>query len=174
MKWFWILVFMFLSACQTFDYERYARIYRIPDGTVITLNQDLSVAPNQVGTYIQGYQIGDQHRYNANCRLELRTLSDRQRVIAAGDFTVTGVKRESERFSGATSPGVPGVMVASLILGDGPYLLYYATYIYLRSARQPDIFRIKCGHLQDSAMNPRHLTVAEIRVTLEPVMSFRE
>jgi hypothetical protein len=65
-------------------------------------------------------------------------------------------------------------MVASLILGDGPYLLYYATYIYLRSARQPDIFRIKCGHLQDSAMNPRHLTVAEIRVTLEPVMSFRE
>lgn len=42
----------------------------------------------------------------------------------------------------------------------------------MHSDRQPDVFRLVCSHLQDSAQNPRHLTAAELRTALAPVVTW--
>ncbi len=165
-----LLLSVILAACLTLDTEGGYGPYRIPQGTVITLNQELTVAAGLAHVNILGTPIGDRHHYDANCRLETWTLAKTPVTIKTDEFTVTKVTRESYVFSGL----IAGAQYAGPVyFMEGPRLLYYDTHIYLRSPRQPDVYRLTCGHLQDSAMNPRHLTAMEIRKTLEPVMTMR-
>ncbi|MEZ5577696.1 MAG: hypothetical protein R3F44_19470 [Candidatus Competibacteraceae bacterium] len=166
----WVLVVsLLLTACQALDYEDQAPAYRIPAGTVLELHRDLVVPPGQAGVNIQGTAIGDRYRYDAVCRLEVLTVDDAPRPVRADRFTVERVGREWEIFSSRVS----GLRYVALFERDGPHLLLFTTFLYLRSERQPDVFRLACGHLQNSDQNPRHLTVAEIRATLAPVMTLQ-
>ena len=166
----WLLVVsLLLAACQALDYEGQAPAYRIPTGTVLELHRDRIVPPGQAGVNMQGTTIGDRYRYDAVCRLELLTVDDSPRPVRADHFTVERVGREWEIFSSRAS----GLRYVALFERDGPHLLLFTTFLYLRSERQPDVFRLACGHLQNSDQNPRHLTVAEIRATLAPVMTLQ-
>jgi hypothetical protein len=166
----WVLVVsLLLVACQALDYEGQAPAYRIPTGTVLELHRDLIVPPGQAGVNIQGTAIGDRYRYDAVCRLEVLTVDDSPRPVRTDHFTVERVGREWEIFSNRAS----GLRYVALFERDGPHLLLFTTFLYLRSERQPDVFRLACGHLQNSDQNPRHLTVAEIRATLAPVMTLQ-
>jgi hypothetical protein len=160
----------FLTACQSLNDGAYSSALRIAKGTVITLNRELVVPPGQAGVYIPGGSIGDRYTYNATCRLETRSVDGSYRTLKPDAFTVYKVSTEREIFSGL----VPGVWYAQLFnFGDGPHLLQYSTDIYLSSDRQPDVLRLVCTHLQDSASNPRYLTVEEISKTLGQVMTIR-
>lgn len=166
----WVLVVpLLLAACQALDYEGQAPAYRIPTGTVLELHRDLVVPPGQAGVNIQGTAIGNRYRYDAVCRLEVLTVNDSPRPVRTDHFTVERVGREWEIFSSRVS----GLRYVALFERDGPHLLLFTTFMYLRSERQPDVFRLACGHLQNSDQNPRHLTVAEIRATLAPVMTLQ-
>jgi len=166
----WVLVVsLLLTACQALDYEGQAPAYRIPTGTVLELHRDLIVPPGQAGVNIQGTAIGDRYRYDAVCRLEVLTVDDAPRPVRTDHFTVEQVGRAWEIFSSRVS----GLRYVALFERDGPHLLLFTTFLYLRSERQPDVFRLACGHLQNSDQNPRHLTVAEIRATLAPVMTLQ-
>lgn len=166
----WVLVVsLLLTACQALDYEGQAPAYRIPTGTVLELHRDLIVPPGQAGVNIQGTAIGDRYRYDAVCRLEVLTVDDSPRPVRTDHFTVERVGREWEIFSSRVS----GLRYAALFEREGPHLLLFTTFLYLRSEQQPDVFRLACGHLQNSDQNPRHLTVAEIRATLAPVMTLQ-
>ena len=166
----WVLVVsLLLVACQALDYEGQAPAYRIPTGTVLELHRDLIVPPGQAGVNIQGTAIGDRYRYDAVCRLEVLTVDDSPRPVRTDHFTVERVGREWEIFSSRAS----GLRYVALFERDGPHLLLFTTFLYLRSERQPDVFRLVCGHLQNSDQNPHHLTVAEIRATLAPVMTLQ-
>lgn len=166
----WVLVVsLLLAACQALDYEGQAPAYRIPTGTVLELHRDLIVPPGQAGVNIQGTAIGDRYRYDAVCRLEVLTVDDSPRPVRTDHFTVERVGREWEIFSSRAS----GLRYVALFERDGPHLLLFTTFLYLRSERQPDVFRLACGHLQNSDQNPRHLTVAEIRATLAPIMTLQ-
>jgi len=166
----WVLVVsLLLTACQALDYEGQAPAYRIPTGTVLELHRDLIVPPGQAGVNIQGTAIGDRYRYDAVCRLEVLTVDDSPRPVRTDHFTVERVGREWEIFSNRAS----GLRYVALFERDGPHLLLFTTFLYLRSERQPDVFRLACGHLQNSDQNPRHLTVAEIRATLAPIMTLQ-
>ncbi len=166
----WVLVVsLLLVACQALDYEGQAPAYRIPTGTVLELHRDLIVPPGQAGVNIQGTAIGDRYRYDAVCRLEVLTVDDSPRPVRTDHFTVERVGREWEIFSSRAS----GLRYVALFERDGPHLLLFTTFLYLRSERQPDVFRLACGHLQNSDQNPRHLTVAEIRATLAPIMTLQ-
>lgn len=165
---------LLLAACQALDYENTSSAYRIPAGTVITLNRDLTVPSGQAGVYIPGRSIGDRYTYDSSCRLETNTVAAAPVTLIPDQFVVYKVSRESQIYSGI-APGTlfAGPLFAGSMFRDGPHLLYYATYLYLRSDRQPDVRRLVCSHLQDSASLPRHLTVAEIRTTLADVMTIR-
>lgn len=158
---------LLLTACQVLEVAGDARADRLPRGTPLDLHQNLTVPPDQAGVFIQGTRIGDRYRYDAVCRLETRTVAATFRTVTADRFTVERVRQEWERFSQRES----GLRRVGLFDGDGPALLRFSTILYLRSERQPDVFRLVCSHLQDSAQQPRHLTAAEIRTVLAPVMT---
>jgi hypothetical protein len=161
-----VLLSLLLAACQVLDHEGEARAYLIPMGTPVDLHRDLTLPPGQAGVFIQGTRIGDRYRYDAGCRLEVRTLSETPRTVVADRFTVVRVTREWERFTWRET-GLRRVRLDY----DGPALLRFSTALYLHSDRQPDVFRLVCSHLQDSARNPRYLTADEIRTVLAPVMT---
>jgi hypothetical protein len=127
----------------------------------------LTIPPDQAGVFVSGTPIGDRYRYEAVCRLEVRTVDATFRTVTPDRFTVERVRQEWERFSQRES----GLRRVGLFGRDGPALLRFTTILYLRSDRQPDVFRLVCSHLQDSAQNPRYLTAAEIRTVLAPVMT---
>jgi len=161
------LLLLLLVACQALENPNLSNVFHIPVGTVIDLHQDLAIPPDQAGVFIQGTRIGDRYRYDATCRLEVRTVNTAVRTVQADRFTVMRVVRDWERFSQRDT----GLRRVRLMDRDGPALLQFSTALYLHSDRQPEVFRLVCRHLQDSAQQPRHLTTAEIRTVLKPVMT---
>ena len=157
-------ILLLLNACQMLDEAE--RPYRIEPGTPIDLLQPLVIPADQVGVFVPGTPIGNRYRYEAACRLELRSLAPAARTVSADHMTITRVQREAQIFSSRSSALRP----VRLFDSDGPHLLQFTTYPYLDTPRQPDIFRLVCAHLQDSASQPRHLTRAEISTVLAPVM----
>ncbi len=157
---------LLLTACQVLEDAGNSRADRLATGTPLDLHQNLTIPPNQAGAFIQGTPIGDRYRYDAVCRLEVRTVDATFRTVTADRFIVVRVRQELERFSQRESS-----LRRVAFDRDGPALLRFTTILYLRSERQPDVFRLACNHLQDSARQPRHLTAAEIRTVLAPVMT---
>lgn len=160
-----VVLLLLLTACQVLDHGN--RADDLPLGTPVDLHQDLIVPPGQAGVFIQGTRIGDRHRYDAHCRLEVLTLRETPQTVVADRFMVERVVQEWARFTLQDTGGLRRVRMDI----DGPALLRFTTQIYLHSDRQPDVFRLVCSHLQDSAQNPRYLTTAEIRTVLAPVMT---
>ena len=168
MKWSVLPLWLLLAACRILEDAGEARADRIPLGTLLDLHRDLTIPPDQAGVFIRGTPIGDRDRYDAACRLEVRSVALTPRTVRADRFTVVRVVWDWERFSQRES----GLRRVRLFDRDGPALLRFSTVLYLRSDRQPDVFRLVCSHLQDSAQSPRHLTAAEIRTVLAPVVTW--
>ncbi len=94
-----VVPLLLLAACQVLDDEVYTRAFLIPTGTLLDLHRDLVIPPRQTGVFIQGTRIGDRYRYDAICRLEIRTVDEAPRTVRADRFTVERVDREWDRFS---------------------------------------------------------------------------
>ena len=94
-----VVLLLFLAACQVLDREDAARADLIPMGTPVDLDRDLTIPPGQAGVFIRGTRIGDRYRYDANCRLEVRTLSETPRTVVADRFTIERVVQQWERFT---------------------------------------------------------------------------
>lgn len=159
-----LLLLTACSALEGLDADRYERI---PTGARIDLNQSLTIPAGQAGVFVPGTSIGDRYRYEAVCRLEVYSITETPRTVVADQFTIVRVGQEWERFSQRQT----GLRYVSLWDYDGPALLRFSTALYLHSDRQPDVFRLVCSHLQDSAQQPRYLTTEEIRTALAPTMT---
>jgi hypothetical protein len=131
------------------------------------LNQPLTIRRNTVAASVRGGSIGTQQDFEGHCRLEVWSISRDDRYIEPDDFTVERMNWESEYFGGFH----PLNSYAGIINSKGPNLFWYTTYVYLRSERQPDVYRLRCRHLQASDVDPRYLTVAQMQSVLGSVMT---
>ncbi len=158
----WLLATMLITGCaippglQTQDPG-------FPAGTVIHLNQPLTIPPDKVTAALRGGSVGSRYRYQATCLLEIRTLRSSPFVVEPDAFTVLGINRDRDPLTG---PAYPGIGSSFYSLGEGPGLAYFNTYIYLTSEQQPDVLRIKCSELKDNDLGARFLSEADIRTVL--------
>lgn len=139
----------------------------VPNGATITLNESVPIPRNSVAAAIRGGYLADRYTHEAHCRLEVRTLASEPRLLEPDSFEVVRTSWEWEYFGGLD----PRVMYAALITPEGPSLFWYTTYIFLSSQSQPDVYRLRCRHLQESDVHPRYLTVAQIQQVLGSVMT---
>lgn len=156
-----------LVACGGSSVFRMDPANYVPDGSIITLNEPVPIPRNAVAAAIRGGYIADRYTHEAHCRLEVRTLSAEPRLIEPDAFEVVRTSWEWEYFGGLD----PRVMYAAIITPEGPSLFWYTTYVFLKSDLQPDIYRLRCRHLQESDINPRYLTVAQIQQVMGTVMT---
>jgi len=169
----------FLAACQTqFAGNEDSPYYLPPAGSHVVLNQAVTVPPNEVGVFIQGGKVvaRGQVRYSEpHCKLELRRLATAARTIAPDDVLVTRVSRE---LGHSVDTATVQLADAARALGvssdrdDMPSIRAFATYLYLGSDRQPEVYRLGCG-VWDIPNEGRHLSINEMRRTLGDIASLR-
>ncbi len=163
-----------LSGCSTARYQgdESSPYYVVPVGSHVVLKQALAIAPEQVGVYIQNGKVlpwSEINAYYAHCKFELRERKDTEQRVEPGEFIVTRVVQDvvhSVRWGRWQTAGVSlGVRVGDT--DGGPSLFAYATYLYLGSERQPQVFRLGCGHwAYPGSRYAEHLSVAQMRKAL--------
>lgn len=173
-----ILALLVLYGCQSTPGDHLTRsgtngpIYYsdIPTGATLTLLQPVVIPAEQVSTVLPRRSPG-AGEYSTHCRLELWTRNPREVVVEADRFVITKVR-------GGLTPILVAapkkILVASLGPGprvawgrDSSYLRSYAE-LFVKSERQPDVYRITCGYMNDPwDVDP--LTIAEIREALNGI-----
>jgi len=168
-------VAIFLSGCKAFgNLQAWPPPYSLPSGSSITINQELVVVPNAVSVAIQygkAVDKSDVKLSHAHCRFELFTLQAERRTIYKDEVTI-------RKFVNSTDYVSKGFgMYASLAEvsqnGGAPMAAIYSTTIYLKSEKQPDLYRLICEHWEDPASGT-YLTITQIQETLGTVATFHQ
>lgn len=136
------------------------------DITSVTLNNDFTVRADFAGEYIQSGFITPFNSislYYTFCKLELRRPEPRERVIAAGTFTVSRVYQEEE-FVGFTRQQFAGDGSSGMIISR--------TTLFLQSEEQPDIFRLSCMK-QDFSFYSSQPTLEEMQIALGDILTLQ-
>lgn len=170
-----------LSGCQTYAGNENSPYYVVPAGSRLILQQELAIPPNELGVFIQNGRvlrsIEVQHYYPF-CKLELYQKSTRERTVRPDEITITRAMQHRRETGAFTDAGV--LHLARLTLaqddddGDDGQIQSYTTRMELRSEKQPDIYRLTCAQwAYPGDVGDWHLTIAEIRRTLEPIFALR-
>jgi hypothetical protein len=160
-------LFALLAGCQPPVKDINSPYYSVPVGSTLTLNKEIEIPAGHVSMYMQrgkqylGY--GDVEKYYPSCKFELNTpLKDVRQIVHPDVFTIYKVVRDTYVVQSNA------VMLASIVMdgsGDGPTALTFSTIMYLRSEKQPDVFRLTCEHWDDPT-DGDHLTISDIRKAL--------
>jgi len=156
------LTLVLLTGCSLTAYEgnENSPYYLVPVGSRVTLHQELPVEPNLLGVFIQNGKIiksAETLRYYPYCKLELFSLSEVARKIAPDEFEITKTVQDEnlmtyreagpDTVAASTYSGGMRRRILSDAGGDagGPTLQPFATRMDLKSAKQPDAFRLICS-----------------------------
>lgn len=168
-------VALLLSGCQSFlALQAWPPPYSLPQGSSISINQELKVSPHAVSVWIQYAKVVNRKHvndYNPNCHFEFYTLLPVERTIQKDQVTIRKFVNTQDYVSSGA------IRYASLVdvNGDGnaPMAAIYTTSIYLKSEKQPDLFRLVCEHWEDPASGT-YLTIEQIQETLGAIATFHE
>ena len=158
-----MFMLLLLASCQSVQpYDENSRFYQVPAGSRLTLNKQVTIAPNLARTYFQyGKQISKKQieKYQPHCYLLLSTLSENEQLVQPDTFTIHKVERDfivsadQQRYAGA-----------SMNMFDTS-LVEYVNIYQLSSATQPNVLSLNCLQWSDSS-DRLYLTVGEVRQAL--------
>ena len=170
-----------LSSCQTYHGDESSPYYVVPAGSRLILQQELTIPPNELSVFIQNGRAvrkNEVQHYYPFCRLQLYRTSESARTVRPDEITITDAAQHRRQSGALTDAG--GLLVARLVVaqdddrGNGGQLQSHLTVMELRSEKQPGIFRLTCAQWSYKGdIGDRHLTITEIRQTLEPLFRLR-
>lgn len=154
--------------------------YKVPAGSIVTLNRKVTIPAHTAGVYIQDgrviehKQLNPVNEYYVYCRLEVNDVKDTPQTIVPDTFMVHRVGSRRDE----VSRQVP--LYASLGMdfgfgGDddgGPMLEIWSVDLYLHSDNQPQVRRLACQHWVYS-YEGEYPTVTSIQKTLGDVMTLK-
>ena len=163
-----------LAACQTAAYEgnENSPFYPVPAGSTLTLTRTVTIPADQVAVYLQGGEVvpaGRINQYYPHCKFELIHRRDTGQTVRPDDFEIIRVVQETGH-----SVALAGLQTAQMSVGiginvgmdrDGSSLQTYSTRLMLRSARQPQVFRLSCGQAA-LPHEGQHVSINEMRKAL--------
>lgn len=167
-----------LAGCQSLSGPRDpGQSTEIPAGSELVLHKRLVVTNSHDRIRFYRGAIAKEKdflltkKYDPNCRLVMhRDLRDYDHVITPGRFAIYAVKRFDDY----------EILGPRIVASNGPLLAddggimpqEYATVMYLRSAKQPQVDRLVCGHYQYSTEGS-FLTVNQIRKALGDIFTLK-
>ena len=153
----------------------------VPAGSILTLNQPLTIAANQVRASLQfskQLRLQELDKWEPYCQLIVRTLVRKERHIPAIDFRITRVVRDEEPFTRLKKSRK--MMIASsddklsfLYSSNNSYTWLIKTYMYLESDEYPDIYRMVCAQVWDG-YSSRRLYMSEFEEAVGGFISIRD
>jgi hypothetical protein len=156
-------------------------LYTIPTGSILKLNQPLTIPALSVRTSIQG---GEASAYvdpsEPYCEIEVNTILETSKTLPAGDYKITRVLRYEFPFS-SVKPNSK-MMVAStseaaawetVAMFSANSIWHYTTAFRLESNLYPDVRQLECGTVFDEGYFARHITIREFEILAGDVMSLQ-
>ncbi len=169
-RWLLISTAALLAGCAAPLLDEGSPGYRIPLGSAVVLQQELTIPAGHARVFLQGGAVVERHRlnpYRPHCNFEQRAVSDGTARIVADRFAVTAVSVGEDFVVQRRAY----VYAALRLAGDddSPGLVNRYIHHRLESARQPAIMRLTCHggfDLPDLAQLP---SLADIRTALGEV-----
>lgn len=175
-------VMMILSACDSNNIkDEDSTFYAVPAGSLLVLNQQITIAGNQVAVYVQNGELlsyKEVDKYQPNCKFEVYKISDQPRTVQAGTFEIIRVVDDIESSLLQTPTqlaffsNVAGQKHSAGWILDHGYMFNYATFMYLSSAKQKDVYRMTCQHWE-SVTDDRHLSISQMRSAMGEVFTLK-
>ena len=170
-----ISLLVMLVSCSVNDARDESSVfYAVPVGSVLRLNQDVTISGDQVATYVQNGELMSYDavdKYYPNCKFEIYTLSERPRTVNQDVFKIVKVQDEIESSSIQENTQLAargGAYMFGML--DRSYVFNYATMMYLKSEKQKDVYRMTCQHWED-VKDDRYLTIAQMREAMGEVFT---
>lgn len=138
-------------------------LYSVPEGSTLTLNKEITIPANLARRFFQnGNPVLKKNIniYYPHCSLLMNTLVDYDRIIQPTSFEIYRVMDDHELAQRY-------IYYASNVMMDmdGPSIVGYASYYYLRSASVPDVRSLECVQWNDPA-NVEYLSINEVKKSL--------
>ena len=187
-----ILLVVLLAACQSVAPDPSSPFYMPPVGSKLILNQGFVMPPRELKIFVQdGRLVYAANEYYPFCKFELYDLKDTPQEVKPDEFDIYSVSRQTGVFaaldqidkrhllaSTGVIGGYGGIGIGISGIGSGdfdgkPSPIVYGIRMDLRSSRQPNVFRMTCGHLQDPDMSAKFLSIDEIRQALGKAFTLR-
>jgi len=166
-----LLILIFTAGCTTPSSRQVPYAYEeLHPGMSLVLHKTIrfpaytAAITIQTGELKQGLSLDT---YYPNCRLELRSQSPQVQIIEPQRFMIYKIRNHIEYVM--SKP----VMLAGLGLhtADGTSDQVYSTILYLKSEKQPEVELLSCQHWEDPTSFPHHLTVDQIKQTLDDLFT---
>jgi hypothetical protein len=157
-----VLLLVGLAACApAISRDETSYFYSVPVGSTIELKQTVTILPEQVAVLMQYGQYRTESnldKYYPHCKFEIYSIAETRRTVQPDRFTIIRVVDSMEE-----TTQLPMQPLASLnFSAGGPSVYNYITEMYLRSDRQPGVYRMTCMHWE-SIIDDRYLTVQQMR-----------
>ena len=159
-----LYITLILTSCSYSTKKDFdSNLYSVPVGSTLTLNKSITIPANLARRYFQnGIAINEKdiNIYYPHCNLLMNTLVDYQRTIEPTTYEIYKIVDDEEH---AERP----VYFASTVVsdGEGPSIIAYASYYYLRSSVGSDIRSLEC--LQwDYPAEVEYMSINEIKQSL--------
>ena len=167
-----------VAACQTMSYygDERSPYFVVPRDSRLALTQALTIPAEEVSVYLQDGRLlpfAEVNKYYPHCKFEVYTRGATTRTVAPDKFVVTRSLQEESLSAAAGMRHYARLRMA--VTGDQPGgapLRSFTTRLYLRSAKQPDVYRLSCAQWGYPPFD-RHVTIEEIRRALGEVITLQ-
>jgi hypothetical protein len=174
---FWLSLAAVLSACQTYNtkVDKDSPSHTPPVGSIIELNQPISVYPGysrsfiQFGKPVKSREVSQRYPWCQFRLYEPPAALEAERRIQPDKFLVTQSNRRFEIV--ATRPQLLASSILWLnILDDAPSDQNLSSIMKLQSKRQPQVVEFKCSVLTEPQIY-NHVTINEMQQALGEVVT---
>ncbi|MDR9435601.1 MAG: hypothetical protein RI563_01895 [Thiohalophilus sp.] len=159
-----------LGACQAPPFSPDSPLTAVPVQSTLILHEPLTLPSRTVSLWFQnGKQQPEANldRYYPHCKFETLRMQDAPKTVEPDSFMIHKVVRWDDY---AMQPVrlAASRLISGLMAGDsdgGPSHVNTTTEMFLRSARQPDVYRLICSQWEDAA-EANHVTINQMRRVL--------
>lgn len=172
---------LLLAGCASISTtSRNPGLHTIPVGSIVQLNQPLTILAGEVSAGIQfGKPSQDVNPDEPHCKFEVNTILTRDVTLPAADYLITRMVRFSDNFyshqlSSNVRVASSSNAVAWLAMGGSlDYEWYFTTVFRLESNAHPDIRQLVCGIVFPSGFEAHDITINEFKELAGDVMKIR-
>jgi hypothetical protein len=170
-----VLAIAVLAGCSSnYVKDEDSVFYAVPVGSFLVLNQDVTIAGDQVAVYVQNGELMQEvevNKYYPNCKFEVYKISELPRTVQADTFEIIKVVDDIESSSLLKNSRLAALDNAITLSSlDRSYVFNYATLLYLNSEKQNDVYRLICQHWEDIFYD-RHLSITQMRKAMGDVFT---
>ena len=145
--------------------------YSIPVGSLLTLNQRVTIASNHGRIYFQNGKTTNENKINIyypHCSLTVNTILQKEHAIHPSTFEITKIIDDEEYAQGYMLFASSDIHLGS----PGPLITGLVTYYHLKSLTEPDVRTLECIQW-NSLYENKHLSITDIRKSLGDIFTLK-